>query len=102
MATERDEFEQEDEASLRENSIIIDKIGTILQRIVDTLKDTESDSEIQGIFACKEMPTISFKDFLKRYQTYGEINANSLLAALIYTDRALRSRFFTKKSTIHK
>ena len=102
MATESDEFPLESETSERENAIIIEKIGIILQRIVDTLKDNESDSDIQTLFSCKEMPSITFKAFLQRYQTYGDINANLLLGALIYTDRALRTRLFTKKSTVHK
>ena len=102
MSAECIEFDLEDQLSERDNSVILEKIGSVLQRIVDTLKDAESDSEIQDIFSCKEIPSISFKEFLARFQTYGDVEINLLLAALIYTDKALRTRLFTKKSTIHK
>ena len=102
MTAESDDFDLEDEVSERESSLILEKIGIVLQRIVDTLKDSDSDSGIQALFSCKELPGITFPDFLQRFQTYGEINSNLLLAALIYTDEALRSRLFTKKTTVHK
>ena len=102
MAVKKGDFDLEDDTCERENTVIVQKIAVILQKIVDALKDTDIDCEVQNPFACKEMPNITFSDLLSRFQTYGDVRTNFLLAALIFTDRALKTRMFTKKSTIHK
>lgn len=94
--------EFEDDKSERERNVLIEKIAKVLQKIVDALPDTPGSNENQALFACKEPPRVSFCDFLKRFVVYGQLPTNLLLAGLMFTDRALRTREFTQKSVVHK
>lgn len=102
MADDESGFEKESESVEREGSVLVEKIAKVLQKIVQALNNTELDTDIQKIYSCKDIPKISFLDFLKRFQKFGDITATQLLASLIYTDRALKTRHFTQKSTVHK
>ena len=41
-------------------------------------------------------------EFTRRFNQFGGISSNLLIAGLMFTDRALKTKIFTKQTTVHK
>lgn len=90
------------ESTDRERQAVIERMGNILEKIVQVLPDTPGIADSQKPFICKEPPRLKFSEFLQRFITYGQVSLSMTLAGLILLDRALRTRKFTQKSVVHK
>ncbi len=90
------------ESTDRQRQAVIERIAKVLEKIVQVLPDTPGTTDSQKPFVCKEPPSLRFAEFLQRFVTFGQVPIQLMLAGLMFTDRALRTRRFSQKSVVHK
>ena len=86
---------ESDEERFSEKSIsnhLFNAISKILNQIVHQSKKLPNyldiiKSQEKMSFSSKKVPNISIKDYLKRIQTYSELENSTLIVSLIYIDR---------------
>lgn len=96
------DLEFEEEINDRDRQVLLEKISKILEKIVQVLPNTANTNRSEKVFTCKNPPQVLMIDYLRRFLIYGQIPINILLAGLIFTDRALKTRLFSQKSVVHK
>ena len=77
------------------NENLINSISQVLETIIEDNKLLFNYSEIikkqsKDVFSSRIIPKISIKDYLKRINTYTNIEKNTLIVSLIYIDRLCR------------
>ena len=86
---------ESDEEATSEKSIskhLFNAISRILNQIIHQSKKLPNyldiiKSQEKMSFSSKKIPSISIKDYLKRIQTYTELENSTLILSLIYIDR---------------
>ena len=86
--------EKESEVEFK-NENLINSISQVLETIIEDNKLLFNYSEIikkqsKDVFSSRIIPKISIKDYLKRINTYTNIEKNTLIVSLIYIDRLCR------------
>ena len=86
--------EKESEVEFK-NENLINSISQVLETIIEDNKLLFNYSEIikkqsKDVFSSRIIPKISIKDYLKRINTYTNIEKNTLIVSLIYIDRICR------------
>ena len=101
MANSEDDWFEE-ETSEQEQAVQCQKVARVLDLITARLQDPGGKPGLQEKFACKALPQIGFAEFTRRFNQFGGISSNLLIAGLMFTDRALKTKIFTKQTTVHK
>lgn len=66
------------------NETLISQLATVFESLVI---ENEPKAPIKSIFAAKQKPSISLKDYFTRLAKYSRCSAESLLIAVVYVDR---------------
>ena len=92
----------EAEASEEDQAAQCEKVARVLDLITATLTAEDEEPGLQDRFACKQLPPIGFAEFARRFVKFGGISSDLLVAGLLLADRALKTKHFTKRTTVHK
>jgi hypothetical protein len=85
--------EEEDEEKKKfQNIDLIKAISSTLEAILENNKSRSNYKEVlknqsKMVFSSNSIPNISIEDYLKRIQTYSNIEKNTLITSLIFIDR---------------
>jgi hypothetical protein len=85
--------EEEDEEKKKfQNIDLIKAISSTLEAILENNKSRSNYKEVlknqsKMVFSSNSIPSISIEDYLKRIQTYSNIEKNTLITSLIFIDR---------------
>ena len=87
--------EEEEERKKFPNIDLIKAISLTLEAILENNKSSSNYKEVlkkqsNMVFSSNSIPSISIEEYLKRIQTYSNIEKNTLITSLIFIDRFCR------------
>lgn len=88
----RDNVKEEVDEEQKQNIDLIQSISLTLETILEDNKSKPNYKEIvkkqsNMVFSSSKVPQISIEDYLKRIQTYSNMERNTLITSLIFIDR---------------
>ncbi len=88
----RDNVKDEVDEEQKQNMDLIQSISLTLETILEDNKSKPNYKEIvkkqsNMVFSSSKVPQISIEDYLKRIQTYSNMERNTLITSLIFIDR---------------
>ena len=91
-------------AVIERNSRLIVSISAILQEIITENRQNIKDSNIpRDNFFSTRVPTMTIEEYLKRIIKYSQMEASSLIMAIIYIDRVCdKKKYVLCQNNIHK
>jgi len=93
--------------SLLDFEKIIKTMNSILMEITEEnyknqLHKEDEEVNSKSHFYCKNAPSISVDDYLRRIIKYSQLHNNTLIIAMIYIDLCISKSFILTKNNIHR